>query len=357
MGKGLPHSLDGADINVGSVTEVNGLKMNWRGYWTATRYDKNDMVLDGTWLMVANKETLDRAAPQVTGPPQDGIVGDPAWSVPASTGVVYSGHKYTFIKGGRIAAVKVWVPSLGANIRHRVFIRDITFGEENAITTEIASEVTTEDSWVEISLGGQLVNFGAIIQIFVESQNVTGSTVTNANWTQDVDIFRPPPIGHWKRDFFQFNLFYIADIDDDSIDRSGLFAGLMIGDTIKFTDSVDSDKYITFELTDTPVEVVGEGYFNFRGTPVQQGPNGQPDESVLSLGEITEKITASIDYVEAVDYWLSNSIDFATVEGFVTIDGAQIVALENNAYGIDVIFRGGTLSPDWDLAANTATVG
>lgn len=348
------------DDTTGSIGSVGGSaadRVRWRNVWTAgVQYEKNDMVYDSTWLMIANKATIDRAAPQVAGPPVDGIIGDPLWSFPTSTGVIYSGQQYTFTDPGRLATAKVWVPTIGLGISHRVFLRDVTAGVETAITTEIASFVPIEDGWYAISLGGALVDVGAILQVFLSTKNVSGATVTNADWTHE-GVIGPPQPGGWKRDQFQYDVFYVADLDDSGTDRTALFASMRLGDTFEFVDSTDPNKIILYELTETPEEAVGMGYFSFRGIPVDIGAGGVPAFGVLSNAEITQDITISVDYVNAVDYWLTHDVPFADVEGILEIDGVAQSAIADNAYGVDLIFRGGDLSPDWDLASNITTVG
>jgi hypothetical protein len=41
--------------------------MTWRGAWAAGTYNANDVVRDGSWLMIANKRTTDQ--PAATDPP------------------------------------------------------------------------------------------------------------------------------------------------------------------------------------------------------------------------------------------------------------------------------------------------
>jgi len=43
--------------------------MNWRDVWFPGIYEANDVVKDGDWTMVANKQTTDNAAPQKIGDP------------------------------------------------------------------------------------------------------------------------------------------------------------------------------------------------------------------------------------------------------------------------------------------------
>ena len=53
----------------------------WMGEWAAGTYQAFDQVRDNGWLMIANKTTSDRAAPQPTGAPYyiSGLGDTPAW--------------------------------------------------------------------------------------------------------------------------------------------------------------------------------------------------------------------------------------------------------------------------------------
>jgi hypothetical protein len=42
-------------------------RMTWKGAWAAGTYNVNDVVRDGSWLMIANKRTTDQ--PAATDPP------------------------------------------------------------------------------------------------------------------------------------------------------------------------------------------------------------------------------------------------------------------------------------------------
>ena len=47
---------------------VPGNTMNWRNTWVQDEYFKGDVVRDVEWLMIANTNTTDRAAPQPPAP-------------------------------------------------------------------------------------------------------------------------------------------------------------------------------------------------------------------------------------------------------------------------------------------------
>ena len=64
-----------AILTGGDKTLELGDVVKWYGNWVSQTYDKHSMVLDGDWLMIANKETEDRAAPQAVGDERWGYDG------------------------------------------------------------------------------------------------------------------------------------------------------------------------------------------------------------------------------------------------------------------------------------------
>jgi hypothetical protein len=74
---------------------------------------------------------------------------------------------------------------------------------------------------------------------------------------------------------------------------------------------------------------------------------------VVEVSLITDG-TGSNDYVEITDYWLSNSLTFAAVSGFLKIDGVISPKTESfpyNAYGVDIGFTEAVISDDWEYLA------
>jgi len=108
---GYPIVLDpNGDVLLGSGSVVDyGEVMKWQGRWTAGCYLEGDVVLDGDWTMVANKDTCDRAAPTPDGSPEFSIDPDPAW-VTMSPTVTYlgTGTRFLFAQGGWGLSWRVW---------------------------------------------------------------------------------------------------------------------------------------------------------------------------------------------------------------------------------------------------------
>ena len=77
-------AITGQIMNVGGVDIIDSMAMEtadvmlWKGEWVQQEYLAYDTVRDGSWLMIANKTTTDRPAPQASGDPvyiYPGVIG------------------------------------------------------------------------------------------------------------------------------------------------------------------------------------------------------------------------------------------------------------------------------------------
>ncbi|RLC97483.1 MAG: hypothetical protein DRI46_12965, partial [Chloroflexi bacterium] len=93
------------EIYIKSDTGVNDWKflsgkVEWKNKWIAAQYDKNDMVRDGDWTMIANTQTNERAAPVPVGEPEHLLATNPTWVAQSNLSVVEVEHTYTFAESG-----------------------------------------------------------------------------------------------------------------------------------------------------------------------------------------------------------------------------------------------------------------
>ena len=85
------------DVQIFPALQANEV-MRWLGVWDTAgqAYLVNDVVRDGNWLMMANKDTTDRPAPEAVGDAfyvYQGVQGSNESVVAKS---VISGNRYTF---------------------------------------------------------------------------------------------------------------------------------------------------------------------------------------------------------------------------------------------------------------------
>ena len=177
-----PHAVTKDQVGLGNVDNTDDLskpvsnatqvivdtKTQWFNTWAPGVFNKNSIVRDGDWLMIANKVTEDRPAPQPYGDPSYTISDSPAWSTLQEDAVVHSGQTYTFTKKGWISTVRVFVPTLSATTNYRFRLEDIT-DPAVPIVIDINDPVLVENKWVEIGFGKATVTEGSVIRVTADS--------------------------------------------------------------------------------------------------------------------------------------------------------------------------------------------
>ena len=105
------------------------------------------------------------------------------------------------------------------------------------------------------------------------------------------------------------------------------------------TPTIDKEQYTVLTATDN-----GTAFsFDVTNTLVQGNLNNG------DLVNITADIpvSAGTDYVQFTDYWLSNSLPYATVQGIEGYEGT----LNDNAYGIRLFVQDISAPKTWDIKA------
>lgn len=350
-----PHQM----VRYDQLTETSGVlqdqvddNMHWRGNWLPVLYDVNDVVLDASWLMIANKETYEHAAPQPNGDPTYGVDDAPTWSYLDDTSVIHSGHVYTFTEGGWLQRVRAWVPELTSTTHYRFIMMDITNPQIPAYTV-IQDPLLIEDEWIDIAARQIVVTSGTVLKMYIDALDSGANSVVTGGWTYGgTSNNNGPADKSWNRDN-QHNTVRIDYTDLDSIDRKTEILGITSDSTLLFAQTDDSSKFVEYTTLIGPVETAT--YAIFYVQLIDSGVN--IDSLATTTFTATVPIAQSTEYVEAVNYWSSNPLDYATISGFVAYDGVDQPGKEDNAYGIDLFFQKAYVSPDWDFMATSDTVG
>ena len=119
--KNEPDSSTWVDAQ-GNTWAVDGSRQY--GTEPVTFFNKNEMVQDQGWLLIANKDTSDTAAPVNVGSPSYDMPDAPAFVEQTHAGVVWTGHIYTTTQPGFIKRIEVWVPHLSGSTSYRILIGD-----------------------------------------------------------------------------------------------------------------------------------------------------------------------------------------------------------------------------------------
>ena len=350
-------------VNLGShvtgtlpASKVASEWMRWMGQWTARNYLERDMVLDGDWTMIANKDTDDRAAPQTTGDPTKDLGDTPAWVEESNTSVVRSGHEYTLIEPGWINAVEVWAPELTADTTYRVFFIDKT-DPENPVATTINAPVLNEDRWTLVMRSPFPFAAGTVFQIILDALNSGSDTTVAGGWTRAADINQiatDPGSGAWGTRVGETN-FRINITDLDTTDRSTELLGMTAGTSVVFVDTLDSLKSMTWTVNGDPTDYtthVGWPSVTYDGP----GPSGPPDVGATCTMTAKVPVPSPTKYEELADHWPANAPAWATVKGILAFDGVAQSA-DADAFGVRIEFQPAYSSPDWDLIALSGSGG
>ena len=321
--------------------------MKWTGRWrSGVQYTAQDVVTDGTWLMIANKGTVDRPAPQPSAPPESAVPDAPLWATQGYLGVTWSGHEYTFTQGGWLREIQVWAPSLSASTNYRILVVDNTDPTE-PVLTPIEEPVLTEGGWTTVSLGSRALPAGTVLLVILDALDSGTGTDWQHEWTFEGPSNAGSPVaGEWNNRTQQ-DLVRIHYTDGGGDDRFAELNTIIPGSTIRASNVANINQF--WEYTVNTVTDTGTT-FEFGVDLVATGalggvPDGAP--SLVFAGIPTPQFT---EYVELTNYWPTNQPAWATVEGRLRLGGVD-QTVPDHAYGTRIVFETAYISPDWDWLA------
>ncbi len=300
---------------------------NWHGKWSQREYKKDDIVVDGSWLMIANKDTEDRAAPQKIGPEIVTYNGTSPTTLNTvkkiTSGIdIVAGTSGFWLNGYELYVV--------AGNHYRVY----SVNQENEVSEQL-DFVADTTGWIRVNMTSLPVPPGeafALLQVVAEPDPTP--TVWVGNWDYDTPNNDTPPIsGQATHSDRLPDTLRVHKTDNDGTDRGAELLALAAGDII---DAVGMSWAIQ-KVTDSGTHV------SFSIAPSQQGsPDGIAQFSF-------ETVTATpITIVEDTGYWLTNQPSGgASIMGLFAIDGDPI-AQNDNAYGVNPVIQEAFVSEDWD---------
>lgn len=91
----------------------DNIQLMWAGVYDDSKtYPANNAVTDGAYMMVSNKTTDTKAAPQPLKEPEFKIGTVPTWAQVSGAGYeTITGQRYTWSKGGQLLKVRVYIPT------------------------------------------------------------------------------------------------------------------------------------------------------------------------------------------------------------------------------------------------------
>lgn len=322
----------------------NSVPVFWRGGWVQQQYYTGDQVLDGGWLMIANKDTQDKAAPVPAGPPFWTIPDAPTWTPLQYTGVVYTGVEVTIPDGGlyTVQSIRAWIPNVSADATYRVIIYEPSqdrweFGQE------FKGDVLSTPGWFSLPAPANAFTEGQAPVFVLESYNSASDTVFNHPWlyTGTAQI-GGPGAGNWNRDNQQ-TFIRVDYIDDDTVDQSADLGSVIPGSTIRCEEEGATANFWLYTVN--TVTDLG-GYYEYGVSLQSTGGGGVPALARTNI-IFTVPVPVPADYVELTNHYAASP----NLQGYISFDSITGGTNNQNAYGLDLQWQEYTASDDWDVAA------
>ena len=327
-------------------------RMNWAGEYAETDYILNDVVNDGGWLMIANKDTSDRAAPQPVGIPTYALPELPTWTEASSVDVIHSGHDYTFTAACWIQRIRVWVPQLNATTNYRFVIANIT-NPSIPLITVIPEPVLFVDNWTEIVINNYVVPIGTVLRVYVDALNSGTDTNVTGGWRNDGSSQSTAPGLSGVNGNNQGSVLRIDKTDLDSTDRTSELLGVISGSTILLAETANPSNFLQYEVLLDGIDSGSDVVY----TTVLESSGGSIPLAAVCTIDIDIPIAQATQYVEQGTYWSLNPQDYATVSGFLRFSGVDQAGKADSAFGIDLLVQRAHVSSDWDLLSLSGTSG
>ena len=324
--------LTRAEINsyIGEVID----RMRWAGpYDQGLTYEVQEVVKDGPWLMVANKQTNDRAAPYPIGDPfyvyqGSSMVPDTEVGVKQVViGTRYHSTEDFYIDGYRVLTV--------AGQTYEMLVVSDPFGV--AAVNYVGRYIADTAEWVSFGLVPRPVAAGTTFDVIII---ITKTDTSPTETTLDYNYLRPqnpgtPNDGEVQHPNNSPEVLRFNYLDNSLVDQSALLTSLAPGDKIDVGGLVWSIQSVNDVPASSFVEYIIAPALHATGS------------GVLSFTfMVEEEITVTYDY--EADYYLADP----NVSGlFVANDDWNNAVANDNAYGIDLLIQHAHVSPDWDMMA------
>ena len=306
--------------------------VHWLGRWAMGSYLKNDMVTDDDWLMIANKNTQERASPQPSGEPfwfYDGTLT----SNPVTARQVIFGNRYDPLEAGYLSAVRINV--IAGNFYQVYYVEDPLGTPIHRVIVNFTASTT---GWTSFNISDIVFSAGQVMDFYalVNEPDPTPTTF-DGNWVYSKpQNFATPASGTIVQATSSITNIHVHKIDEDSGDRSTALEGLTPGDIIESHEV----RWAIQKVTDNST------YMTYQISPAIQDPDTGSHvftfETVASTPITTER---------EVDYWLGTSH-----LGFFIADGEYGDVTPNaTAQGIDVAVQPAVIPVDWDPVVYSVT--
>jgi hypothetical protein len=314
-----------AVIGTGSVIWKNE-------YIAGTQYQKDDMVRDGAWTMIANTDTTDRPAPQPVGDAFYNYEDGNELSETVSAKQIVYGLRTTsenrgFLNGYRLKTI--------AGVRYAVSL--ITDPLVNPVENELQDFESESTGWSVFNISPILVaqdeTYDLVVRVTV---NGAPTNTTNVNYDYTVPLDSVIPLtGQISHGTNSPDTMKAHNVGSDGSDNSAVWAAIAVGDTI---DGLGGHWTVQYKVNQTT-------YWDIIVAPAVTGTIGTGVVFTIST-----TASSSITYEREIDYWLNKE----NIQGLFAQDGGYNAVLpDETAYMIDIQIQEASISPNWDVVAVT----
>jgi len=330
------------------VLELQDKMVVWVSpYVPGARYNKNDMVLDGVWTMIANKETTDRAAPQPDGA-EDWLLPDsPAWVSQSFTEENVSATQVTgTLDSYLLTGIRVWIPDLSATMQYTLTARNNITGVFESTNIFTGSDIS-QVGWAELFVADRFFDAGVDISFQLKTKDITTIDARPSLDYVYTDRDQDPPLtdpGSGNTNYNRNSIdLRISETDRNSISQATELNTVKAGSTIKVVETADANRSVEFQVN--TITQPG-GYRVYQSILIAEGAAGRPRNTQDVNVNITNYGAAPSPYVELVNLWTP----YSGIQGHLKLgSGAEIIS--QTAYGVDLLVTPMSFSPDWDIVA------
>jgi hypothetical protein len=286
---------------------------------------------DGNWLMHANKDTNERAAPQTSGEPTyqyDGVIATTQDTVKQ----IVSGQRYTVLRGGFVPAYRVYAV-VGQS--YDVYLVKDPLGVR--AVNLVASFTPSATGWAETGVISGVVAPGEVFDLLhVAKEGDPTPVVWSGNWNYNTpNNDAAPGVGEIVHANSSTGLLNVHKTDADGGDRGTELEALTTGDQIHAANGLVWSIQSTTDVGD---------YMAFGVSPGVQAADGVQNFDFNTL------TATPVTYLEDAGYWTTATVEAFTVRGLLSVGGGLADVIEDdNAYGTDVQFQNASISDDWDI--------
>ena len=323
--------------------------MQWMGAWQQGKYyAAGAFVTDNRWSMVAKTVTLDKPAP-VPDPddPASNGLPDPWLGVTTQSNIstLASGQNYNFSQDGWVKELRVYVTDVSTTTKYRVVA--VNFSNPDApVSLVFEDPPLVANQWTRVAFLNSGFFAGEDLAVRLEASNSAAVNNISGGWQYGGPSQGGAPLPKmWTQDN-QRSFFNIDKFDLDGTDRSTELEGVTPESAIQVVETTNIGNTVTYRVHTT----TDNGTYMTYGVILQGETGVIAKDSTCSLS-IDVPIPLSTAYAEEPDSWNTLPSWANSVEGFLSFDGTAESGVNNNGYGIDILFEPARLSPDWDIVS------